>query len=104
MMNLITILVSIGIISLLVYVVLSLTSGGVHLSFQCPICKLEYSKNFFFILNSASFTCPFCQRSYVLEIKGTKCLFRGDIRDLLHSPAVFPFEVDWDPLLPAREY
>lgn len=102
-MTLITIFVSIGIILLLVYTVLRLTSGAVHLSFQCPICKLEYSRNFFFILNSASFTCPLCQRSYVLEIKGTKCLFRGDIKDLLHSPAVFPFEVDWEPLLPARK-
>jgi hypothetical protein len=70
-------------------------SEWLYLSFKCYVCKLEYSKNLFFSIRHSQFRCPFCRRSYVIEKKGKKCIFKGDPLEQSSLPIISPFEVEW---------
>jgi len=73
-----------------------ITSGWLHLSFQCSVCKLEYSKALHFILGHSFFKCPFCHRHYIIRKIGKKCRFRRNPLDRKGLPIIFPFEVEWE--------
>jgi hypothetical protein len=73
------------------------TTKWLHLTFKCPVCKIDHSRFFFFNLGIAYFTCPYCRRRYILERRGNKCRFGRHPLDKPTLPIIMPFEVflDW---------